>query len=104
MQTTYSNNARGGHCPSHVRDTFLAALDAYLAWEDGEPEPTVEFQVRFEPRPIPISKAAKLVWNCSDILPSNAVATLELTGLDQRVGRRTYASAARALVGAIEAT
>lgn len=36
MPATYYGNRRGGHCPGHVRDTFLAALDAYSAWESGE--------------------------------------------------------------------
>jgi hypothetical protein len=101
MQTTYRNNARGGHCPGHVRDTFLAALEAYRDWKDGEPEPTVDFEVNYEPRPIPISKAAGLVWNCSDILPRDAVEDCEYT--DLMIGRRTYASAARAMVAAIRA-
>jgi len=97
MRTTYRNNARGGHCPGHVRDTFISALEAYEAWEDGKPEPTVEFEVDHEPRSITISQAAGLVWNCSDILPGSARFIIESTGLDALVKRWTYASAARAM-------
>jgi hypothetical protein len=54
MRTTYYQNRRGGHCPGHVRDTFLAALELYRDWNPGEPEPVVDFEVNYEPRPIPI--------------------------------------------------
>jgi hypothetical protein len=97
MRTTYHHNRRGGHCPGHVRETFLAALDAYAEWASGEPEPTVDFEVKYVPRAIPISKAAGLVWSCSDILPSDAVSTIEETDLAALMQSCTYASAARAL-------
>jgi hypothetical protein len=103
MRTTYSNNARGGHCSAHVRGTFLAALDAYLEWAPGEPEPTVEYEVDHEAREIPISKAAKLVWNCSDILPCTMRSTIEMTDLGDHVQRWTYAGTARAMVKSIMA-
>jgi hypothetical protein len=96
VRTTYHHNARGGHCPGHIRDAFLNALEAYAAWNDGEPEPLVELEVNYEPTLIPISKACGLVWNCSDILPSDARDTLEDVGLD--VKRWTYAAAARAML------
>ena len=86
----------GGHAKGHVRDAFLAATLRCLEWEDGEPEPTVDF----EGRPIPISRACGIVWNCSDILPSGAVSTVEGCGID--LSRRTYAAAARALSVAIK--
>jgi hypothetical protein len=37
-----SNHRSGnvGHSPGHVRETFLSAIETYLAWEPGEPEPT----------------------------------------------------------------
>ena len=87
-----SNNYRHGNAgpaKRHVREAFLDATDAYMAWEDGTPEPTVDF----EGRPIPISRACGIVWNCSDILPSGAVDTLDGCGID--LSRRTYAAAAR---------
>jgi hypothetical protein len=40
--------------------------------DDGEPEPTVEYEIGYEPRQIPISRACGLVWNCTDILPGLA--------------------------------
>jgi hypothetical protein len=97
MPTNYYHNRRGGHCPGHVRDTFLAALEAYRQWEGGEPEPLVEFEVKYEPRPIPISKACGLVWNCSDTLPGYACRTLEEIGLSEDVRSWTYGAAARAM-------
>jgi hypothetical protein len=72
----------------------------YLAWEKGEPEPTVDFEVRHEARPITISQACGMVWNCSDILPSGAVASVDGCGLE--LNRRTYAAAAGALLPAIK--
>jgi hypothetical protein len=93
-------SGNGGHSPGHVRDTFVSAIDAYLAWEQGESEPTVDFEVRREARPITISQACGMVWNCSDILPSGAVNTLDECGLE--LGRRTYAAAARTLLTAIK--
>jgi hypothetical protein len=68
----------GGHSPVHVRDTFLSAIDAYLAWEQGEPEPTVSFEVHREARSITISQACGIVWNCADCLPSGAADTLDV--------------------------
>jgi hypothetical protein len=47
MRTTYYGNRRGGHCPSHVRQAFIDALEAYTFWETGEPEPQVTFEVDF---------------------------------------------------------
>lgn len=100
MRTTYYANRRGGHCPGHVRDTFLEAVEAFRDWADGEPEPTVEFEVNYEPRAITLSKACGLVWNCSDILPRDALSNLELCDVD--IPRQTYASAARAMAAEIE--
>ena len=96
----YRNGKNGGHVGGHVRNMFLDAVDAYLAWEEGEPEPTVDFEVRFVARPITISRACGIVWNCSDILPSGAVDSCESCGIE--LGRRTYAPAARALLAAIK--
>jgi hypothetical protein len=28
---------RCGHAPGHVRDMFLEAIEAYRAWQPGEP-------------------------------------------------------------------
>jgi hypothetical protein len=89
-------NDNGGPAKGHVREAFLDATDAYMNWEDGDPEPTVDF----EGRPIPISRACSIVWNCSDILPHDAVSTLVNCGIE--LSRRTYAAAARTLSAAIK--
>jgi hypothetical protein len=91
----------GGHAPGHVRDAFLSAIEAYADWNGIGPEPTVEFEVHYKPRPIPISKVCGLVWNCTDILPGGAWD--ELIGNDVLPGQRTYASAARALLTRLRA-
>jgi hypothetical protein len=57
----------GGHAPGHLRDAFVAAVDAFEAWNDGEPEPIVE--VGYRETPITISAVFGLLWNCSDIMP-----------------------------------
>jgi hypothetical protein len=86
---------RGGHFPGHIRETFLEAIEAYCDWNSGEPEPIVTLEVNYEPRPITISAACGLLWNCADILPYRTVQQLEDTGL--AIGRRSYAGAARAM-------
>jgi hypothetical protein len=86
---------RGGHYPGHYRDAFLEAIDAFSAWEANEPEPTIEFETNFVPRDVKLSEACRLLWNCSDILPTHAFTTIEDCGI--RPGRRTYAAAARAI-------
>jgi hypothetical protein len=48
----------GGHAPGHVRDTFLSAIDAYNDWDLTGPEPTLEFDVHYEPRPISLRRRA----------------------------------------------
>jgi hypothetical protein len=96
MPANYNLRRRNGHYGGHVRDMFLEAVEVFHDWEDGKPEPTVNFEVHYEPRQITISKACGLLWNCSDILPRQAVDTLEWCGI--YLDRRTYASAARAML------
>ncbi len=92
---------RGGHAPGHVRDAFLAAIEAYEGWDGTAQEPLVEFEVNYEPRPIPLSKVYGLVWNCSDILPGYEWHAL--IGQDINPGRCTYAAAARAMLSKLKA-
>jgi hypothetical protein len=91
---------RYGHAGGHIRDTFIAAIDAFRGWEDGEPEPMVEFQINYEPVQITISKACGIVWNCTDILPGTDFDALGYCGIQPK--RRTYAAAAHALLDAIK--
>lgn len=90
---------RGGHAPEHVRDAFCAALEKFTEWEDGEPEPVVEFEVNYEPVEIGISRACTLVWNCTDVLPGGLVQQAEEAGLEFKF--RSYAGVARAMLQAI---
>ena len=93
--SNYAHNRHGGHAPGHVRDTFLAAVDAFAAWEDYEPEPTVELEIHYRPVTITVSQACGLLWNCSDILPNLVVS--QLVDCNVTITRVTYAAAARAL-------
>lgn len=91
-----------GHAPGHVRDTFLNAIEAFMSWNPGEPEPTVDFEIGHVPQPIAISKACRLLWHCNDILPGGDFNWLrDDAGLE--IGRQTYAAAARAMHAAIKA-
>jgi hypothetical protein len=80
----------------HVRDCFCNAIDAFADWNEGEPEPTVEFEVNYVPRLIKISKACGLVWNCTDILPRLAISQLEDVSVEFK--RQTYAAAAHGML------
>jgi len=85
-----------GHAPGRVRDTACAAIEAFLQWSPGEPEPTGDHEVK----KISISAACGLVWNCSDILPRHYVDMLEDVELGLR--RHTYAAAAQAMLASIK--
>ena len=93
---------RYGHAPGHVRDTFLSAIDAFMEWDSGEPEPTVEYEAGYVARQIPISKACTLVWNCTDIMPGSEFNRLH-GDAELEMKSRTYAACARAMYGAIAA-
>jgi hypothetical protein len=90
-----------GHAPGHVRETALAAFDAWLNWNSGEPEPTVEFEVSYEPCEIPISKALGMVWNCIDIVPGGSFDWIQdnVSRWEPAIKRRTYAAVARFILG-----
>jgi hypothetical protein len=85
-----------GHAPGHVRDAACAAFEAWASRDGIGPEPTVEYEVLYEPHQIPLSRACKLVWNCTDIVPGSVIDQL----LDEGLGikSRTYAACARAIV------
>jgi hypothetical protein len=95
-----SHRHLSGHYPGHWRDAFLEALELYGNWETGEPEPTVEMELNYQPVRIPISRVFGKLWHCSDILPSLAVSELEGYGLELK--SRTYAAAARTLLSIIK--
>jgi hypothetical protein len=84
---------RNGHAPGHVRDTFGDAVEAFVDWDGTGPEPTIEFEVNYKPRQITLSEACGLLWNCTDIMPSEMVSRLEEVELKSL----TYAAGARAM-------
>jgi len=59
----------------------------------------VPFEVNYEPRLVPISKLCGLLYNCTDVLPGDAVNALSDWGIEL-TGRHTYAAAARKLLSA----
>ncbi len=61
-----------GHAAAIPPEAFGQAIDAFLAWESGEPEPTVECKGR----QLPISQICGLPSNCSDVISSNHFNTL----------------------------
>jgi hypothetical protein len=85
-----------GHAPGHVRDTACAAFESWAVWDGRGPEPTVEYEVHYEPHEISLSRACKLVWNCTDIVPGSVIDRLVFEGLG--VKSRTYAACARAII------
>jgi hypothetical protein len=87
---------RHGHAPGHVRDTALEAFAAWLDWDRKPPEPTVDYEIGWVPRPIPLTYALGLVWNCTDIVPGHVFDSLLACGVEPR--RRTYAACARAVL------
>lgn len=88
------------HAPGHIRQTFLNAIEAFMAWNTGEPEPTCEHEVKYEIVEIPISKACGMVWNCRDIMPGVDYRQLLDCGMD--IKRQTYAACARAMMQRIK--
>jgi hypothetical protein len=95
----------GGHAPGHIRDAILAAIEALYNWRPEAPEPTVELEVNYTPRPITLCKACGLVWNCTDILPSFDFDILQdaLSKYGVSMKSRTYAAAGRAMHAAMAA-
>jgi hypothetical protein len=100
MPTIYNtvkyNPARGGHTQGHLRDALLDAIDRYGDWEEGKPEPTVP--VGYAEKPLTLTTICGLLWNCTDIMPSDACRSLGL-----RQGS-TYARGARALLSMIKSS
>ena len=92
---------KNGHAPGHVRDTACAAFEAWIDWDGNDPEPTVEYEIHREPHPISISRAAGLVWNCTDIVPGDLFDRLQEEAQsvvnyhdEPAIKRRTYAAVA----------
>jgi len=82
-----------------VEGLFLEALEAFLWWEAGEPEPSVEF----DGKKIPISKVCGMARNCADTMSRSdwqdlidALPWYERDMLKQKP-HHTYAVAARTL-------
>jgi hypothetical protein len=95
---------RNGHAPGHVRDTALNAFEAWLGWDGKSPEATVEYEIGYVPRQVPISRALGLVWNCTDIVPGSLFDYLHgsiprfPSASRLAIKSRTYAACARAIL------
>jgi hypothetical protein len=92
---------RRGHAPGHVRDAACAAMEAWIKCGGRGPEPIVDVDINYEPHPIPISQACRMVWNCTDIVTGSLFDRLQ-SAMDQFGGKQirscTYAACARAIL------
>jgi hypothetical protein len=61
---------RHGHLPGHIRETFLAAIEAYEQTPSGQRPPRIPHQINYRERQISIAEACGLVWGCTDIMPA----------------------------------
>jgi hypothetical protein len=103
-----SSSLRWGHAPGHVRQTACDAFEAWIDWDGKSPEPTVEFEIQYQPQEITLSRACGLVWNCTDIVPGSlfdrvqyAAQSVEYSDKPQ-IKHRTYAACARFILANIK--
>ena len=92
------------HAGGHVRDTACEAFQAWMDWDGKSPEPTVEYEIDYVPHSIPISRACGLVWNCTDIVPSDCFDRLQsdLEDVGQTIRSRSYGACAQAILNDIK--
>jgi hypothetical protein len=88
------------HFSGHYHDTFIRAIEAWLDWLPGKPEPTVEHEVHYVPQEISLSQACSLLLGCNDILRDTWCQPLLDEGLPLK--RRTYGAAAQAMLADIK--
>ena len=97
-----------GHTPGHYRETADAAIETWIRWEGKMPEPTVEFEIGYVSHRIPISRACRLVWNCTDFVPGwlfdqvQAEAQGLMRSSEPVIKKRTYAACARFILAWIK--
>lgn len=94
---------RSGHAPGDLRDTFCEAIDLLEEWEPENGEPMVDLRGQT----VPLTKVCGLLWNCTDIMPDEAVTDLHvwyesLVGEPYQAKRRTYAVGARMMKAIIK--
>jgi hypothetical protein len=75
------------------------AVDAYLLWETGDPEPAVTYN----DQELPISEICGMLWHCSDIMPNRLISQFEEVEQypDEWKEPVTYAAGSRRLKAAI---
>ncbi|WP_162916515.1 hypothetical protein [Dongia deserti] len=89
----------GGHAHGAIRDSFLAAVDAFEAWKAGLAEPEVAFGT--DRVPVRISRVLEYMILCTDPLPTGAARQVaKVTGRRLR-DDATYGEAAGALLPAV---
>jgi hypothetical protein len=93
---------RHGHLPGHIRDTFLAAIEAYKETASGQPLSRIPHQINYRERQISIAEACGLVWGCTDIMPGTEFRSL-CDCLTEQPKRQTYAAVAHALLAELKA-
>jgi|SRR6266478_5034941 len=92
---------------SQRHQLFHEAVEAYLCWENGAPEPKVSIETweNGEPknREFSISEVCGLLWNCKDKMPFWLIEQLDRDiEYDKEHLPITYAAAARRLKRAID--
>jgi hypothetical protein len=99
-----NNLPRSGHFPGHLREAFLAAIEAYLVWEDRESEPKITVEIHYQEREMLISEVCGWLWNCTDILPGTEYRELVDNARWEHEAPKcqTYAAAARYLLSEIK--
>jgi transcriptional regulator with XRE-family HTH domain len=98
------NPGRGGHAPGHLREAFLAWLEACGELEADAPPP---FVVEVGDREQPISWLFGQLWNCTDALPRaefDQVNDWLVSEGQAPISMQTYAAAVRALKPLVSST
>lgn len=94
---------RHGHLPGHIRETFLAAIEAYKETATGQLLPRIPHQIKYRERQISIADACGLVWGCTDVMPGIEFRSV-CDCLTEQPKRQTYAAAAHALLAELKAS
>jgi tryptophan 2,3-dioxygenase len=94
---------RHGHLPGHIRETFLAAIEAYEETASGQRPPRIPYEINYRERQISIAEACGLVWGCTDTMPGTEFRSL-CDCLSEQPQRQTYAAAAHALLAELKAS
>ncbi|WP_146604441.1 hypothetical protein [Rhodoplanes roseus] len=100
LQSSKYNPSRGGRAPNDLHAGFDDAVQAVLAWDNGQPEPAVEIRGS----DISVREICGLLWNCTDFLPAAVCADLNEMDDEFPLRGASYARGARCLKAIISTT